>query len=328
MRRKDKPARKRAIARNSKSQSLGSVDPVPPEIKRERKLRKDRQAIIERSKKSLRCFPDAEEYLKGGIGILTDFVASKVVATSDQCYIFTDKRTMERLGRLIVEHLVPCVEVLSRIALCGERNAIRAALDYSVHLARIIGVVSQTFPDCQRETGVSPALIYASRKWTTEGEFAALNRDSVLNLEQNNSLQPANPALRIVLDFMQSAMSIRREMFNNEKLFCRYSHAFREKTLNRYLVDQCGFSSEQLVYKSLPNFTRRSARLWWEKALKPFLSSENTLNSIRRAHPVFYKKLTDAAVNRKDGSSKDYKIRDELKKRCRQALFRLARQPG
>ena len=78
---------------------------------------------------------------------------------------------------------------------------------------------------------------------------------------------------------------------------------------------------ELMLFKDLPQLDKLNVDIWWEKALKPHLEEEETLKQIQET--PFYAMLEKASAKSKK-TSKEYAIRDELKKRCRQALRSLA----
>jgi hypothetical protein len=262
--------------------------------------------------------------LKAGIDILTAFVESNVSAHQDRKHTAGEKRTIERLGLLITEHLAPCLDVLSKIAQCGDRRAIMTSVGASAHLANVIDWIDQNKPKHVKALSKRQSFFKSLRSWAKHGEVAC---GSVLKLKPETNVKPATPATRLVLDFMLYALRLRSDLSEATAAFNLYSHVLRQKTLDSYLVDQCGYLAEQLPYKDLPEFSSKHVDVWWEKALKPFLNKPDTLHFVRQAYPIFYRQLETTAANRKNekvGSSKDSAVKDQLKKRCERALENLA----
>jgi len=159
-------------------------------------------------------------------------------------------------------------------------------------------------------------LLAALRRCAQIGEIEALS--STLKLNRKTKLRLCTPATRLVLNFMVNAIKTRAEMLHALEVF-----NFPQEMRDGCLVEKCKFRPEQLVYKDVPEFTEATSSIWWKKVVKPYLERPETLNSVARNDPRFYGEITQAAM--RAGSSKDFQIKDELKKRCQAALINLAK---
>ncbi len=66
----------------------------------------------------------------------------------------------------------------------------------------------------------------------------------------------------------------------------RWTNKLDPMTLEEFLVKR-KFKSEDFFLKDLPDYTKDSAGEWWEKVIKPYLESPQTLNLIRGT-PFYY----------------------------------------
>ena len=94
---------------------------------------------------------------------------------------------------------------------------------------------------------------------------------------------------------------------------------FRGFSLEEYLRFHFPQNPDEAVaIQKLKPFNTLTIAKWWNTALKPYLKKRETLDKIRGS--PFYKSLEKAAK-----SGKDYHIIDELKRRCRSSMARLAK---
>jgi hypothetical protein len=75
-----------------------------------------------------------------------------------------------------------------------------------------------------------------------------------------------------------------------------------------------------LHFGSLPDFRFANRRELWRRCVKPTLEQSRALAEFKTAYPKFFAALEKAAQSRAKGTSKDYAVLDQLKKRCHQAM--------
>jgi hypothetical protein len=269
------------------------------------------EADLEKSKQRFNPFV-AEKYLNAGMEVLEHFGGT---------VMFPGLALIElnRLGRVIARHTARCLSLLCQVAEHGEPSAARTVFDASVRLAPVVHWIVRNRPAYlpeMKDQSCLPQLL----AWAKAGEIAC---GSVLKLKEGTKVRPDAPATRLVFDFMKKELTLRSELIKASEFFNR-SATHGRMTLERHLIDRCKFPPERIFYKDLPEFSSTNVDEWWEEVLKPHLDDPETLRSVRWYHPAFFKTLETAAISGEAGASKDYRIKDQLKKRCHAALKNLA----
>jgi hypothetical protein len=277
-----------------------------------RAAEKEWETGIEKSKQRFNPFV-AEKYLNGGMDVLEHFAGSVMLPSPGRLIGQIDD--LNRLRRVIARHTERCLSLLCEVAKHGEQYAARTILDFSVDLRHVIQWIVQNRPDCLSEMK-DQSLLSQLLAWAQAGEIA---RGSVLKLERQTKMRLTTPATRLVFDFMKEALTLRMQLMRASSFF-NQSAKHGQMNLKSYLIDRCGFPPGQICYKDLPEFSPGTFAEWWNRALKPVLDEPETLRSVRFCDPPFFKILTTAASRGKSGSTKDSRIKDQLKKRCRAAL--------
>lgn len=90
-------------------------------------------------------------------------------------------------------------------------------------------------------------------------------------------------------------------------------------TLKEFLLG-LGFEEEDLFLRTLPDYDRTSATIWWERVMKPYLELPETLDSIRGTE--FYRTLSKTAKTPKDSD-----VIARLKDYCKRQVTSFAPPP-
>lgn len=124
---------------------------------------------------------------------------------------------------------------------------------------------------------------------------------------------------RFVVENYEVFEQTRREIQHFASAYQKSRKAKKKfRTLERHLVENLAFASEDLRFLNLGPLSNETVEKWWKEIFKPLCEDELTMDEIRGT--PLYKQISDAT------EKTDYDIRNELKRRCQDALERLAAQ--
>ncbi len=224
-------------------------------------------------------------------------------------------------------------ERVAKYALAGDPDMIYTAWSMSRTFAETIHDVALERPD-RLEWLTKGALFMPSLRakpktfrydFPTIAEKTHLSEECLFDTRSKACHQLDKPPTRLVADILQDmayTISSLKHHKRSHALFRQHAakgHAqfqqYADTPLEKWLVESNYIQPYQLHYDELPQLTKSAVPVWWEKAIKGEV--------VRRFDKVkgtrFYAVLRAATE-----SGKDYEVRDELKRRCRQALRGLA----
>lgn len=217
------------------------------------------------------------------------------------------------------------VRELCRLAEKGNTIALTLAWHGTTELAKMILRIAQKEPErlevLARNSLYMPSVLSASKSFNN----ATARSAEVLKLSANCAVGH-RPKSR--LDSLMTRFVVENyEVFERTRIEVQhFAHAYQVNrkikkkflTVQKYLEKNHAFSQDDLRLLGLGPLNQATAGDWWKQLFKPLCEDELTMDDIRDT--PLYKQISDAT------DKTDYDIRNELKRRCQDALERLATQ--
>lgn len=245
-----------------------------------------------------------------------------------------DHFSHDEAAECLKQRLLTIREKVSQYALAGDSAMIHAVWSLSRNFAETIHDIALDRPD-RLEWLTMDSLFMPSLRAMPDNfryDFPAiakatrLSEECILDMRSKAAHRLDKPPTRFVANILQDvAFTIRSLGFEKRSLeHMRKSAArglveflkYADMPLEKWLLECCYYKPYQIHYDELPPLTKKTVSEWWEKAIKGEV--ERRFEKIKGSK--FYAILEAATA-----SKKDYEVRDELKRRCKQALHSLAR---
>lgn len=225
------------------------------------------------------------------------------------------------------------MEKVSRHALAGDKDMIITAWNMATDFAKTIHDIALDHPDrlesLAKKSVFMPSLRARPKNFEYDfpeiAEKTHLSEECLFDARDSSKHYLDTPATRLAADIVQymAARIFELKSLKTAFTFIQQGAAsgvaacqkFAGWQLEKWLLDYGHVKSYELHYDELPPLTRKTVPDWWNKAIKGEV--ERRFESIKGT--AFHSELQKAT----DGQ--DYQVRDELKRRCHQALKSLAR---
>ncbi len=218
------------------------------------------------------------------------------------------------------------VRELCRLAKNGNSIALALAWHGATELAKAVFEVAEREPvrldKLARSSLYMPSVLSCSTSFNkATAKFVArlkLSADCATGYRPNSRLDSL--VTRFLIERFETFEESRKSVQHFARVFQK-SRKVKKKfpTLERHLVENLAFAPEDLRFLNLGTLNDETVKKWWEDIFKPLCEDETTIDEIRGT-PLY------GELSRAGRSPKEYQIRAELKRRCQDALERLAAQ--
>lgn len=221
-------------------------------------------------------------------------------------------------------------KLIRQLALTGVKEAVAESWNCSADLITLIHDLAYTKPDAlkpiARRALFLPSIRAKVKRFTYDfheiQDRISLSKDCIIDTSSAALSDLDSEATFLVATLLDSLGRTRDEMKRQEQEWKRYRAAGRTTcTLEEWLAVESGCEGYALALRTLPEFSKGTADLWWTTAIKPVLARRDFFETFQ--HSAHYQRLYHRLC-RTAKSPKSYDVMDKLREQCRPKVKALA----
>ena len=227
-------------------------------------------------------------------------------------------------GRTLARFDLTNVREICRLARQGNGMALALAWHAATELGKLVVEIAEREPGrlsaLAQKSLYMPAVLSSSKSFNKDAakvvERLNLSTNCATGQRPNSRLESLTT--RLVVELFEDFEHARQAVQHFASMYRQSSPLKRKfRTVECYLIDHLGFDADDLRLLKLGTLNTATVPDWWESVFKPCLADGRTMD-MDRLTPLF-KSFRVAKCY------KDYEVKDELKRRCQDALERLAK---